>query len=653
MERSRSKRNYYYDQDYDSETMARTRPRYNHHYSSNNSHRHRGAGGGGGGGGGGGRHFKTQDSPLTVTTSYRILCHDLKAGGVIGKSGNIIKSIRQHTGAWINVHEPVAGDEERIIEISDTRRRDPEGRMPTFSPAQEALLLIHERILESDPDFGVGEEEDEYGGGRGGGGKRVSSRLVVSKMHVGCLLGKGGKIIEQMRHETKTQIRILPRDHNLPRCVALSEEIVQVTGDINAVKNAFLVISSRLRESQHRDRSGDRGGHFHGRGHSPERFFPPDDDYIPHVTSGSRRSSVERGGFGSRVVTNNSRNNNHASLAYAMDQGAAPVADDGQLFYEDLVFRVLCPVHRVDRIVGESDGIMDILLNTVGVNVKVADPVGGSDEQIVIITSAEGPNHNMFPAQEALLHIQSHIVDLDKDNVITTRLVVPSSDVECLDGENASLSEIVRLTGASIQILPREELPPCVANTDELVQIVGEIKAARDAVLEVTSRLRSYIYRDLLQRDTVPPSAPLPGVEASSSNSMVTVAETATTNQNVRSMAVADAPKESGGPSTEMGKQKESGRSDDLPSGLNRTVSLVTRSILEVVIPEYAVPKLLAKSKSKLAQISELSGANVKLVEDRPEEKEKIIQISGAQEQAERAQSLLQGFILSTQEDGP
>jgi poly(rC)-binding protein 2/3/4 len=164
---------------------------------------------------------------------------------------------------------------------------------------------------------------------------------------------------------------------------------VQVTGDINAVKNAFLVISSRLRESQHRDRSGDRGGHFHGRGHSPERFFPPDDDYIPHVTSGSRRSSVERGGFGSRVATNNSRNNNHASLAYAMDQGAAPVAEDGQLFYEDLVFRVLCPVDRVDRIVGESDGIMDILLNTVGVNVKVADPVGGSDEQIVIITSAE------------------------------------------------------------------------------------------------------------------------------------------------------------------------------------------------------------------------------------------------------------------------
>ena len=225
MERSRSKRSYYYDQDYDSETVARTRPRYNHHHHHNHrdSHRHRG---GVGGGGGGGRHYKTQDSPLTVTTSYRLLCHDLRAGGVIGKSGSIIKSIRQHTGAWINVHEPVAGDEERIIEISDTRRRDPDGRMPQFSPAQEALLLIHERLLENDPGF---EDEEDYGGGRGGGGgKRVSSRLVVSKMHVGSLLGKGGKIIEQMRIETKTQIRILPRDSYLPRCVSMSEEIVQV-----------------------------------------------------------------------------------------------------------------------------------------------------------------------------------------------------------------------------------------------------------------------------------------------------------------------------------------------------------------------------------------------------------------------------------------
>lgn len=44
----------------------------------------------------------------------------------------------------------------------------------------------------------------------------------------------------------------------------------------------------------------------------------------------------------------------------------------------------------------------------------------------------------------------------------------------------------------------------------------------------------------------------------------------------------------------------------------------------------------------------QLSGANVKLIEDQPEVTEKTIQISGTPEQAERAQSLLQGFILSS-----
>lgn len=160
---------------------------------------------------------------------------------------------------------------------------------------------------------------------------------------------------------------------------------MQVVGDVNAVKNALVIISSRLRESQHRDRS-----HFHGRVHSPERFFSPDDDYVPHVTGGSRRSSMDGAAYGPRVSTTNTRNNNHNSLSYGMEPGAAPVADDAQgLYGEELVFRILCPVEKVDRFVGESDGIVEFLQNEVGVDVKVTDPVGGSDEQIIVITSEE------------------------------------------------------------------------------------------------------------------------------------------------------------------------------------------------------------------------------------------------------------------------
>ncbi|TXG48595.1 hypothetical protein EZV62_024470 [Acer yangbiense] len=760
MDRSRSKRNYYYDhQDYEGEppvSVGRTKPRYNnnnnnHHYPPGNSYRHHHRGSNHNGGMNNpnnsnrdrsGLNNNPKDPSLMVTTTYRILCHDMKAGGVIGKSGSIIKSIRQHTGAWINVHELMPGDEERIIEISDTRRRDPEGRMPSFSPAQEALFLIHDRILESDGGAGFGgyaDDEEDYGGGSGGfrgGGNRVATRMVVSRMHVGCLLGKGGKIIEQMRMETKTQIRILPRDHSLPRCVSMSEEIVQlghcedygslkmilldcghfaliywvdvvlvllghfedygsltmllvlvndlsidylrlltctfwnygsramlmITGDINNVKNAVANISSRLRESQHRDRS-----HFHGRLQSPDRFFP-DDDYIPHMNNTGRRSSID----GPRYSGSNYRSNNYASRSsgYSNEAGGAPMPEFAQPYYgEDIVFRILCPIDKVDRVVGESEGIVELLQNEIGVDIKVADPVAGSDEQVIIISSEEGPDDELFPAQEALLHIQTRIVDLasDKDNIITTRLLVPASEIGCLEGRDGSLSEMRRLTGANINILPREEVP--VYGNDELVQIVGEIKSARDALVEVTSRLRSHLYREFFQKETTPssnsaqgPIGSFMGAEVASPINTTSAQEgqsgisdpPAATYQNLQTVASTQPSKEAGGSGNETIKQSENERREDVPSTINRiSVPLVTRSTLEVVIPEHAVPKLIAKSKHKLTVFSELSGATVTLVEDRLDATQKMIQISGTPEQSEKAQSLLQGFLLSTQEDEP
>ncbi|KAK4362927.1 hypothetical protein RND71_018168 [Anisodus tanguticus] len=785
MDRSRSKR-YYYDQDYDSDNLPRTKQRYNnnphgnYHYAP--THHRRPVSGGGGG-------RKMQDPSLMVTTTYRILCHDVKAGGVIGKSGSIIKAIRQHTGAWVNVHELIPGDDERIIEISDTRRRDPDGRMPAFSPAQEALLLIHERILDSDAGGGGyngsgGVEVEEEFRMRGvSGNNRAVTRLVVTRMHVGCLLGKGGKIIEQMRMETKTHIRILPRDHSLPRCVSMSEEIVQiqssfslslslsflvsgfrtclwwivldnqcllekrslvaqryvlclrlvclqVVGEMNAVKKAVEIISSRLRESQHRDR-----GQFPGRLHSPERFPPPDDEFVPHMNNTNRRTSENGSTFGSRMPAGMSsgRSNNYSSSSsgYANESGIAPGNDNGQVMYvEDLVFRILCPVDKVDTVAGESDGIIELLQNEIGVDVKILNPVASSDEQVIIISSDEGPDDDLFPAQEALLHIQTRIVDLvpEKENVITTRLVVQTDEVECLGGRDGPLSDMQKITGATVKILPKEELPPCVSGTDEIIQlicapevvhiwavhcfckihglcnkgnlvsailsaatnfpkylglsiipgcveeclrefkllIVGEIKAAREALVEVTSRLRSYTYREFFQKDIPSPAIPIsspamstieadknsfkntsPSQQNYSGNDVPT-----SIYQNAPAKSIAQPVKETGASASETAKQNGSERREDIPSGLNRMhVTLVTRSILEVVIPPHAAPKLITKSRNKLAQISELSGANVKLIEDRPELTEKIIQISGTPEQAERAQSLLQGFILSTLED--
>ncbi|KAK9122182.1 hypothetical protein Syun_019799 [Stephania yunnanensis] len=679
MERSRSKRNYYYDQDYESSFAAPQRAKRHHHQNHQNHQNHhqqqqqqhnnfrRG--------GIGGRMSKGMENSgnngaagAAGTVSYRILCHDVKAGGVIGKSGSIIKAIRQETGAWINVHQVLPGDEERIIEISEVRRRggggDADGRMGGFSAAQEALLMIHERILESDGSFGYGSGgrrrrsmvvgERGRGRGRRGEGFDEAGR---GEAECGVFVGERGKIIEQMRVETKTQIRVLPRDHTLPRCVSMSEEIVQIVGDINAVKKAVEIISARLRESQLRDRS-----HFHGRLHSPDRFFP-DEDFTPV----SRRGSTEGPNFGSRFSSGptNVRNSASRSSGYAFESGVSPVADAQPFPYEDIVFQILCPNDKVDRVMGETDGILELLRAEIGVEVKISDPIPGSNERIITISSDEGPDDELFPAQEALLHIQSQIVELgpDKDNIITTRLLVPSNEIGCLEGRDGSLLEMRKLTGANIQILPREEHPLGTRGDDELLQIVGEITAARDALVEVTLKLRSSLFQDATFQKDLPASSISTSVHTGSTN--VAEADSANGNlfreghpgndapassyQNIQTGAASRLSKDilSSGGGLE---RKERDASEDAPSGLNRlSVPLVTKSTLEVIIPEHAIPKLIVRNK--LAQISELSGASVSLVEDRPEQTEKTIRISGTPEQAERAQSLLQGFILSTQED--
>lgn len=82
----------------------------------------------------------------------------------------------------------------------------------SFSPALEAMIQVQGRITA------------EMGGDKDG---IVTTRLLVPTNQIGCLLGKGGSIIEDMRRATRANIRVLPKD-TLPRCASEADELVQV-----------------------------------------------------------------------------------------------------------------------------------------------------------------------------------------------------------------------------------------------------------------------------------------------------------------------------------------------------------------------------------------------------------------------------------------
>lgn len=82
-------------------------------------------------------------------------------------------------------------------------------------PAQDALLKVNDRIAADEILHGGGEELE------------VAARILIPRNQAGCVIGKGGTIIQQLRAETGAGIRVLPPD-TLPPCAMRSDELVQV-----------------------------------------------------------------------------------------------------------------------------------------------------------------------------------------------------------------------------------------------------------------------------------------------------------------------------------------------------------------------------------------------------------------------------------------
>ncbi|XP_051124598.1 KH domain-containing protein HEN4-like isoform X2 [Andrographis paniculata] len=164
--------------------------------------------------------------------TFRLLCSEEKVGGVIGKGGSIVKGLQHETGCEIKVLDGEGNSDDRIIIISGPCY--PEDGV---SAPQDAVLRVQARIFRSAP-----ESKDNT----------MIAKLLVTSNQTGCLLGKGGSVIAEMRKSSGAYIRILGKDQ-VPKNASDNEEVVQVNGEFEAVQEALLQITSRLRNHFFRD----------------------------------------------------------------------------------------------------------------------------------------------------------------------------------------------------------------------------------------------------------------------------------------------------------------------------------------------------------------------------------------------------------------
>ncbi|KAL2896126.1 KH domain-containing protein HEN4 [Bienertia sinuspersici] len=163
--------------------------------------------------------------------SMKILCLVSKIGGVIGKGGINVRQLQQDTGTTIHVEDASAHSEERVIRVSafETLRNQ---RSQTI----DAILLLQTKVSEVS-EKGI-----------------ITTRLLVPYNKVGCLLGQGGAVINEMRKRTQADIRVYSKDEK-PECALEDEELVQVSGSFAVAKDALAEIASRLRARTLRDGS--------------------------------------------------------------------------------------------------------------------------------------------------------------------------------------------------------------------------------------------------------------------------------------------------------------------------------------------------------------------------------------------------------------
>ncbi|KAG8383079.1 hypothetical protein BUALT_Bualt05G0147300 [Buddleja alternifolia] len=404
-------------------------------------------------------------------TVYRYLCPLRKIGSIIGIGGDIAKQLRAETHARIRISETIPGCDERVVTIYSSSEETNSYENESISPAQDALYRVHDLVVaEEVPVNGAFDEP-----------LQVFVRLLVPSDQIGCVIGKGGQIIQNIRNETHAQIRILGREH-LPPCALGSDELIQITGEATVAKKALYQVASRLHENPSRSQ-----------------------------LSLLSLPSIYRSG----IAFNNPNAGGPLVGAPSLMGSYGNYRNDGRDWSsvpKDFSLRLVCPTENLGAVIGKGGAIIKQIRQESGAFI-VVDSSGADEDDCIISVSAK----EMFEAPsrtiDGILRLQPRCSErIEKDSgesVITTRLLVSSSRIGCIIGKGGAIIKDMRsTTRANIRIFADENVPKVAFEDDEMVQITGDINAAKNALLQVMQRLRANMFESEGNSSAYPLSAP-------------------------------------------------------------------------------------------------------------------------------------------------
>ncbi|CAK8530345.1 unnamed protein product [Lathyrus sativus] len=648
-----------------------------------------------------------RQQPLSVSpgqVTFRLLCNSSRIGGVIGKSGSVIKTLQQSTSSKIRIEDSPNESPDRVITVIASGVPDGKvilgGEAIDVSNAQEALLRVFDRILEVAAEMEGVELGDRI----------VSCRLVADAAEASSVIGKGGNVVEKIKKDTGCKIRVC-RD-NLPACISSPDEVIEIEGSVSSLKKALVAVSHRLQDGHHADRTEMvshrlQDGHHTDRtkvtGQNPHEALvgvpretlnsAPHDTFIgapretliaapcETLTDLHEDHLLQRG---SSLPTLHNCSSSYATGVHSLSAEVNRVSSlEPKAHQQEINFKIICSNDRVGGIIGKGGNIIKALQSETGATISVSPSVAKCEDRLITITASESPGSRYSPAQKAAVLVFSRSVEagiekgidpgLNTGLSVTAQLVVPSNQVGCLLGKGgAVVSEMRRTTGASIRIIGTDQVSKCVSDDDQVVQISGEFSNVQDALYNATGRLRDNLFGDTqnsagtrslssVQADTSPygrlRDIPLGGQSAAGISHSRT---RHTFSQGIDHFALSrtyDRPSSPGlwAPSGVAGINSRSineaswgltSRKGGIELVSGSKSAIVTNTTIEIVVPEDTLYLVYGENGSNLARLRQISGAKVVIHEPHPGTSDRTIVLSGSPDETQAAQNLLQAFIL-------
>ncbi|KMZ75294.1 putative Poly(RC)-binding protein [Zostera marina] len=167
-------------------------------------------------------------------------------------------------------------------------------------------------------------------------------------------------------------------------------------------------------------------------------------------------------------------------------------------------FRIVMPVMKVGCLIGRKGELIRRMCDETGARIRILEGVIGTNDRIVLISAKEEPEVEFSPAMNGVLQVFKRIIGIsdgepDSEETVSQtfcslRLLMASSQAISLIGKGGAIIKFIQETsGASIRVLPGEDLPFYAVSDERVVESHGEPLRVLKALELIVKQLRKFL----------------------------------------------------------------------------------------------------------------------------------------------------------------